>query len=240
MPFNDNVFFEFLTGTGDKTVTEGTDALIAKFKKKSQKTHRFTFDAMASPTAMLNNSIPNLLLVKIKRTWLEMKKTAMCRIFLMGHGDWKNHKIGDWSAHHVASLCNEARVPADIAHINVLGCRLGRDEQFSIDGLVAHSMNSFGSHFHYLLGAIHGVRTRVFARVYSVAINPETKKDIMGRTIPQGATGTVKNDSVTRAHVIFHEVEEFLYEEETALHRRLQSKYVFYWEGNSQKRKWAY
>jgi hypothetical protein len=51
---------------------------------------------------------------------------ARPRVYLFGHGDWRQREIGDWDPETVASWVKLLNPPNDTV-VSILGCQLGRD-----------------------------------------------------------------------------------------------------------------
>ncbi len=94
------------------------------------------------------------------------------RLYIVGHGDWSNQKIGCWDAATVAKLVGVEGAQFPLASLT--GCRTGRDkiseenprQAMPLGVYVANSMDSFASQFHRSLGEDHKLKIDVYARVF--------------------------------------------------------------------------
>lgn len=156
-------------------------------------------------------------------TELEKKKVKFAlsmlfppiRLYIRGHGGWKSQKIGGWSAAQVAELLKKSDLP-QVLTVSVTGCQLGRDMASDSDAhRVQHSIDSFGSQLHQLIKDECGIKTNLHARIYKVGTYgpKEGSEAKMGRKGAFGPSGFKL--------------------------KQPQSKLVFYWDGETQRRKWA-
>ncbi|MGF1624400.1 MAG: C80 family cysteine peptidase [Alphaproteobacteria bacterium] len=159
-----------------------------------------------------------------KLTQALKKLSLRSRVYLQAHGAWKTQKLSDYDGDQVAGLLVGCGIPA-VQVVSVLGCESGRDLGTANDARVAASMDSFGSRFHRALRDKGGLKLSVFARIYCVGIgNPveETGKNVKWH----GHKGTFDEDDDWDSW-------------KTASHRS-KSKLRFYWDGETQRREWAY
>jgi hypothetical protein len=144
-----------LTGTGDSIIRTITNQLEKRAEGKGVKSHTLTFHQGDEEETTRNVEL-----------WMRKatKLTAQSRIYLNGHGDWRNQTIGGMFAGEAALFLGMARVPNGIV-ISITGCEMARDLSSPNYGAIGNSVDSFASNLHRRLKEEHGVETIVFARV---------------------------------------------------------------------------
>src|SRR5207244_11901555 len=95
--------------------------------------------------------------------------TGRSRLYLRGHGSWRNQTIGGWDARAVAQLLHMCNLPA-VQVISIVSCKLGRGLGAADGCRLADSANSFASKFHKSLWKDYDIKTTVFARLYSTLV----------------------------------------------------------------------
>lgn len=148
--------------------------------------------------------------------------TPQSRVYLDGHGDWQEQKLGDFTAEEVADLLVDNGMPM-VKVVSVLGCESGRDLGTSNTARTAHSMNSFASELHRLLKEKGGLEVVLYARTHS--------------------THVATSEDADRRRYIGHKYtfgDDDEWEGYTEGHRRANSKLRFFWEGGEQRRESAY
>jgi hypothetical protein len=139
------------------------------------------------------------------------------RIYLDGHGDWVNGTLSGVAASAMVDLIAvQARMP-EVRIVSILGCSLGRDTDSAADHRITGSLNSFAAQFHRGLKA-NGNRSDVYARVYDTFSGSDVASHLGHQNVEDASKFT--GDSV--ADAIFG-------------HGRKQSKYRFFWEGDTQR-----
>lgn len=151
------------------------------------------------------------------------------RLYIVGHGDWANQKIGNWDAATVAKLV--AAEGAAFQLVSLTGCRVGRDKLSSenprqpgvLGVYVANSMDSFASKFHYSLGQDHGLKIDVYARVFG------TQAD-KGPTILTMVDDVydIEPDKLKAGPII-----------DKVVPAMADKKLRFFWNGATQQREWV-
>ncbi len=93
------------------------------------------------------------------------------RVYLIGHGSWKNHTVGTkWGPDTAAAMLRSAGM-CSVAVVSLICCKLARDEDTPSDGIrVNESMSSFAAQFHRHLKNL-GIETYVFGRTYNVGVD---------------------------------------------------------------------
>src|SRR5262249_30348799 len=136
--FKHQVFIEYLTGSDDGVIETGTDALIAGGKEKHIESIRLK---LPLPSGSRGGSANRR---KLSDASLDIKWPF--RLYLRGHGDWKNQSLGDRTAQQVAADVN-LLTGSKLEHvilISITGCKLARP--------AANSTCSFASEFHRVFG----------------------------------------------------------------------------------------
>jgi hypothetical protein len=190
----------------DRVIEDHVSGLLAKANKRGSGVRVVTFRSRGGDSSW----------------WERAELLAKCRLlpdryrlFLHGHGSWKNQTIGGWTADHVAALLNGVYLPAPTV-VSVGGCSLGRDIGSAGYGQVGHSIDSFGSKLHRLMKTVCGHEVDLFARVYDVGITKAGNSPMAGH---KGVFLSETLPGITR--------------------KKSHSKLHFYWNGDQQARKWA-
>jgi hypothetical protein len=135
------------------------------------------------------------------------------RLYIVGHGDWKNHTVAGYDAKKVANLIVNVFQLKAVGLINVAACSGGSGSKPDDAGGVAleNSSASFAEAFHRLLGTKHGIYTWVHAYNRIVALR--------GR----------KTDR--RIYKVTKDADDPL-----GYWHRAGGKILWYWEGGQQKK----
>ncbi len=204
---------QFLSGSGDHTITRGSQAI---------NTHGKELGISSSIVTILKSSNVFRTFSKASASDLEQamqRLSALSRVYLRGHGDWGSQKIGDWGPHNVADLLADSGMP-QVRVVSVTGCELGRDRGTANNARIGNSINSFASKFHRRLGEKHGIYTVVYARAFRVGVG--NSEEEAGQPALWGKKFTFnQNDD---------------WEDHTSGHDRANSKVKFYWQGGQQCR----
>jgi hypothetical protein len=140
--------------------------------------------------------------------------TGNSRLYIRGHGSWKNQTVGKVDAKTWARTLLNAGLPK-VAIISICACQAGRDLGSSDATRVVLSADSFASQFHKHLKDMANYELIVYARVYKVIVGA-------GNLAPVGVKKTGdKNAGVAPTH------------------DRQHSKLRFSWEGGKQQRDWV-
>ena len=143
------------------------------------------------------------------------------RLYVDGHGDWKNQTLAGWTPDAVASLFKECEIPFPEV-VSVTACSLARDlvAVESNTHRVGQSANSFAAMLQKLLDTLCGHKTVVYARAYDTG-NWDLKEDpdLIGRK------SIFLSDDAKCTSVAAKETKH--------------TKMKFYWEGSTQMRVWA-
>jgi hypothetical protein len=138
------------------------------------------------------------------------------RIYLAGPGDWEAGTIGGAAPDEVAALLAGASLH-DVRLISIVSSELGRDSGTSQAERISSAMDSFAARLHRLLKQ-SGIATTLHARVYRTRTSVDA--DSAGRKITADADDQ--------------------FDDSAEGHHRPNSKLRFYWDGDVQKRDWAY
>jgi hypothetical protein len=229
--YDRNVIVQFLTGSGDATITRGTNDLAAKVN-----TNRIVTVDVRPNTLLPPGALKNALTAELGGL------TAQSRLYLRGHGDWKHRTLGGWTARHVTGLLVSCGL-AQPRLISVTGCNCARTVDFGAEassggggesyhqvkaarqGLLDGSVHSFAGLLHYRLGNNHGIRCDLYGRTYFVTV--------LG---PLGATENLRD--------MYAELGEgrkitATDRADSEKHDRAFSKIRFYWNGAQQMREWV-
>lgn len=147
------------------------------------------------------------------------------RLYVVGHGDWRNQRVGDWDPETVAGLVGVQGAAYPV--VSVTGCRVGRDlptadnpRQAMPEGVyLANSMNSFASRLHALLKDCGA--PDVYARVWGAQANKRPTLLTMADDIEDAGrapTGPMMQGVIA-----------------AVAGRKLR----FYWQGGQQAREWV-
>jgi hypothetical protein len=135
--------------------------------------------------------------------------TAKSRLYIRGHGDWQNQRVGGLSGKFLADLLRDD-LPDDLL-ISITSCQAGRDKGSAATHRVMCSIDSFAAEFHKRLNEPkRQCKVRVYARVFTVKVSKA------GRKLTTDAAGD------------FGKVPH-----------RARSKILFYWSAENQMRKWV-
>jgi hypothetical protein len=148
--------------------------------------------------------------------------TKNSRVYLEAHGDWQSQKLGIHDPLTICDMLADSGMP-EVKIVSVLGCSLARDAGTANDLRISHSVDSFASKLHELLGYRRQLHVKLYARVYNVHIGAADwgdKGDAIGRKFTANQDDQEEYDAVAR--------------------RRTRSKIQFYWENGQQRRAWAY
>jgi hypothetical protein len=198
-------------GILDRTVEHVSD----KAKKQQVECKRIEFSTSRKPRQEEVEALGELI------SWL-----GSGRLYIVGHGDWQNQKVGSWTANMVAQLM--AREGASYQLVSLTGCRTGRDrldsanprQEGPIGVYLANSMDSFASVFHNKLKE-YGVVTEVYARVWGTQAN--MKPTVLTMT-----------DDIN--HLKLEADRAFLFQLAGEVSNK---KLRFYWEDEVQRREWV-
>jgi hypothetical protein len=208
--FDRQLIVQFLTGTGDDIITEGTAALEAVATIPTEVLTIRPTAALIKGGLFARFELANLVEeMKVKMGRL----TQNSRVYLRGHSDWKNCLLADFDAAIVAKLTAEAGMPR-VRLVSILGCSLARDVGSDPSRRVLDSANSFASEYHAILKKKYEIKTFVAARTFPLAIGIEA--DIRG----------VKFTGARKKGI-------------PMLMNQPHSKILFYWDGDRQMRLWA-
>lgn len=153
------------------------------------------------------------------------KLTTRSRVYLQAHGDWQSQKLDDYDAKHIAQLLADAGMPA-VKCLSVLGCELARDKGTANNVRVSNSIDSFASQLHRILKEKHKIKLILHARIYCIAIGNPIKGSAVKRPELLGHKATAdENDKLASWDVGS---------------KRVNSKFRFYWQNDTQQRDWAY
>lgn len=89
------------------------------------------------------------------------KLTKDSRLYLLGHGDWAQQKLGDWGYSNILNMLVDGGLAA-VKLVNVVACQLARDKGTLDEQRLAASADSFASKLHSGLGTC-GIKTEVRA-----------------------------------------------------------------------------
>jgi hypothetical protein len=215
------VLVTFLTGRGDQSVLDNSEALQEKYFQSQGdnfvkgSTDRILFDATA-PWDWNWDALRQL------RAALG-KLTRWSRVYIVGHGDWRSQCVGDYDGKLVAHLLWNNGLP-QIDHITVVACSgarttaddgTGSSAGSAREGRVRNSNESFTANLHYYLGSSHKIKLVVYGYTFSVSTYKLGDKDVGQKlTTPDGA--------------------------QVGAHRRPHSKKKYYWKGSKQMWEWVY
>lgn len=146
------------------------------------------------------------------------------RLYVVGHGDWKNHNVGNWNVDKVATCLTQGE--PKYALVSVTSCRAARDKidkenprREGVEGVyLANSADSFASRLHVELRR-KGVSIDLYARVWGV----QPDKGPTGLSMMNDVMDVGKSPQLATS----------------ALSTFGGRKVRFYWEGSSQKREWV-
>ena len=134
------------------------------------------------------------------------------RIYIRGHGDWKNQQVGDVDAFGWADKLMECGM-SRARRISICACSAARDLESSSESRITESANSFASKFHEYLNTKFNWKTEIYARVYTVAVSRAWESSGLG-------------------------AKDTKYKKEYS-HKRSNSKLRFFWNGNIQTREFV-
>jgi len=215
--YDRQVIAQFLCGDpGDKLIRDNAEAINDYAKRRGLKSHRFTVP-ISGQSQTLND-----------KRWTRgadecAKLTAESRVYMQGHGDWKQQKLGDWGPVESADLLVALGMKAAKV-ISILGCSLGSDRTAPDNVRVLNSADSYASRFHKALKTRHGIETVVYARIWDVVPIGPLAKQVLGLEDEWLGRKTQNVDNIDGNFV----------------HRAGNTKIRFFWRGNSQGREWAY
>ena len=199
----------------DHTITSGSKKISDKAANGGLECETVDFPIQGEP------GFPNK---RYKLTAALSKLDKNSRIYIRGHGNWKNQTVGGVDAQTWADTLIEAGMPS-VKIVSVCACRaaldLGSDfANVNSAGYVdadqaraAHSADSFASKFHARLKT-GGVKVPIYARTYKV---------VTRSTLVKHTSDTKESGPGTGSRV----------------HKRSFSKILFDWQGNDQIRKWV-
>lgn len=222
MSYDTNVIVEFLSGSGDDTITTGTARLKRRVNAPDDQVVTISqcgprpFGMSRATRRELGTALGAL--------------TTQSRLYLRGHGDWQARTLGGWLAHEVAGALALCQLRLSPALISVTGCRCARAlapgaEGKSFSGykerhdaenvLLEISTHSFAGLLHGALRK-HGITSPVYGRIYTVTVVGEGDEDL---SPGQKITATPSGDE---------------------RHHRRHSKIMFTWNGATQQQQWVY
>ena len=192
--------------------------LEEKAGKKNVECNSIELDTTKEPSA---EDIKSL---KEKIAWL-----GDGRLYIAGHGDWENQKVGHWDAGQVAKLVGVEG--ASFQLVSLTGCRVGRDkldkanprQEGPIGVYVANSLDSFASKFHLALGQEHALKIDVYARVFGTQADKSPTVLTMLDDILDIQPDKAKAEALA----------------EPVMNAVIDKKLRFYWVGETQKREWV-
>lgn len=138
------------------------------------------------------------------------------RLYLVGHGDWQNQTLGGFDVAQTIDLLQKSdfgTLGARLTTVSLASCDLGRDKGAAAGHRIAWSADSYASKLHLALKEKLGLKPQLHARVYEAA----------------GTTVTLEGKKVP-----------FPQKWAGGEHKKAKSKITYYWNGNTQERKWAY
>jgi|GEM_PF-6759781 len=205
------VIVAFFTGVKDEDIHAMERWLTQRAEEKGVKSHSLCLgpDDSTSDYLQTADEIQPILDNKVP------KLEANDRIYLIGHGNWRQQTIGGCGVRSVAKIFSQWNLPQYIL-ISILGCSLARDDDSEGYGLLAHSIDSFASNLHKRLKDKYKIRTIVYARVQHVG---------MSGTEQVGRKGVY----LKKTHV----------EKGKIAYRHDRSKVRFWWKGDLQMRAWV-
>jgi len=159
--YDRQLVLQLLTGVDDKIIEDGTTHLRGKAKIAKEDAITIRLNAKVGPE-VLKDLVDRL-----------GKLTAKSRLYIRGHGDWINQRVGSCSAEGLADLIGRF-LPKTLL-ISVAACQAGRDKGSGEAHRVVMSADSFASKFHKLLKE-KGCKARLYARVYVVRVRPSGTK----------------------------------------------------------------
>jgi hypothetical protein len=211
--YDKSLIVEFLSGSGDDIITTGS----ANLRKK-----------VGAPIVTIGPCMPKPFGLPLTKRE-ELKKafktlTDQSRLYLRGHGDWKNRTLGGWTGKEVAAVLKMCGLTAPKL-ISVTGCNGARFTGYSKtesdyfagtfaevrtarNALLDASTSSFAGQLHFELGQSCGIRSDLTGRTYYLSVHDD------GSKITADEMGSEK-------------------------HHRPYSKIRFYWQGGQQMREWV-
>jgi hypothetical protein len=130
--------------------------------KRALRSTKNEISQLTCPSVVLDTSILSQAVRQVAQKSRIIRSCDRIRIYLVGHGDFRNMKISHWSpADVVKMLAGCAFSPHAIRLVNLCSCRLAR-ETTTINDNLEFSTTSFGAEFHKSLKAA-GIKSNVNA-----------------------------------------------------------------------------
>jgi hypothetical protein len=198
------LILQILCGVKDELITKGTEALEAKAKARGLESHTLTvrvselIDSRPAQDAAYNKAAEPFYASFAKFT-------IYSRLYLAGHGFWKQQTLGGLGAKTVAYLVagrEKERTPKEVTFlVSVLGCESARDKDSAVYGMLGSSVDSFAANLHRALKEQYGLAVNLFARVYDVGIavaGEVGRKGVYteGAAVPSSIEGAYPNSKV--------------------------------------------
>lgn len=143
------------------------------------------------------------------------------RIYLVASCSAADRTLASWPADALANLLAETGLH-DVALISIVADEAGRDLARSDDAQIEPGAYSFASALHDVLWTAHGIRTIVHARTGRVLV-VEQAHARCGTLVEAGRKLTTSNPG-----------------NQSAQHHAPHSKLRLWWDGEVQRRDWAY
>ncbi len=171
--YDRQLLIAFLTGRDDDAVWDNIDSIQSKFfndpfgaNKEKGKTNLVPFTALSDEESQIFNWKQ---LARLPEEFAKL--TDNSRVYIVGHGNWQEQRIGNYDGKFVAHLL-WAHGLGKHDHITVVACEGARSTSDHtgqrLEGGITTSTESFASKLHYHLGVSHQIRTVVFGYIYSV------------------------------------------------------------------------
>ncbi|VWC49380.1 hypothetical protein BLA23254_07657 [Burkholderia lata] len=184
--YNKQIIINFLNGNGDRTILDGTNAIVAKGARQGVRStvfnaNRCTTDEIAREASSTMGP------------W---------RLYLRGHGDFQRKTLGgkrpDAIASFLLAIIDQGNLP-DV--ISVTGCRLALGPtQIATQAPNIASKDSFVGDLHRMLGE-HNIHVRMSGRAMLVSVHGAGTK--IGRKITFISEGQYRHHEQSRSKVIF-------------------------------------
>ncbi|MEE9101892.1 hypothetical protein VXJ36_16930 [Pseudomonas nitroreducens] len=150
------VIISFLSGAGDSTIINGTNAIITKGNSFGVPSYSF----------IANDSTPPAIAQVVSVTM------APWRLYLRGHGSHSRQLLGPCRAEDVAYFLNHCGLSANMPDvISVTGCKLGLGvNQSKTEVHYQASHDSFVGRLHFLLGRTYNIYTTMHGRTMNNSV----------------------------------------------------------------------
>jgi len=146
------------------------------------------------------------------------------RVYLIGHANWLSHRIGIWSSEEVADLLSAAGFSGH-GVISLIGCEAALNLDDEYPPAVEDWEESLATKLHFHLKRKHSIAAVIHARIKPVGVFSDLHKDKFEN--PRDFAGLRGRKFV-------------LLKDDVRSNKHPETKLVFYWEGETQKRRWAY